>query len=513
MKSGKHIEFLDLIKVLVVLLLLILQFVVIYIFIILLGNLATFYYFLIEIIGILIALKILGSTKKYIYKLSWTTFLVALPVTAIVFYLLFGDRRFMDKYRKMLDDLNARTETCQAQDYYLATSVTDPRLHTDINSLYKLSKYPAYYSKDLKYYTVGEDFFEAVIQRLEEAENYILIEFYKMARGKLFDRIKKILFEKAEQGVEIYIIFDRMGSLLRFGKEEIAELESHGIKVHPFNSSIVHLYRFVSYRTHRKIVVVDGKYGFTGGNNLADEYVNVGSKYGHWKDMGVQIHGFSTNSFISAFFKLWMLTTGEEIDINSYQSEVKYPEIEDKNDGVVVPFTDEPTNELDTASQNYMRIISSASDYVYITTPYLIIDEEMIAALKLSAKSGVDVKIIIPGIADKKFVYQVSKAHIAELIIAGVQIFTYDPGFIHGKTIVSDDKFTTVGSVNFDFRSLMWNLECAVYAADKSLASVMRDDYEKMLEISTCINESHMNSLTWYNRYFYGILRLLGPLL
>ncbi len=509
MKKNNR-QYLNIFKVIVVVVMLLIQFLTLYLFLFLFNEIGKYSYLIIELIGLIIALKILGSNKKYIYKLSWTIFLVVIPVTAIVFYLLYGDQRFIKRVMHEENRIAHELSICKIQNYDLVNNVENKRLLTDIKSIYNLSNYPAYQSHNNQYFKVGEEYFTDMIEKLETAEKFIVIEFYIMARGELYDRISEILKRKADSGVEIYIIYDKLGSMLRFGEQEEMDLKAHGIQVTPFNKQITKLYRFINYRTHRKIVVIDGKYAYTGGNNLADEYINIGSKFGHWKDMGIRIEGPASNSFTYAFFKSWILITGNNLDITKYLSEdVAYNEVEDK---IVVPFTDEPTNDLEIASHNYMRIIANSTDYVYITTPYLIIDEEMISSLKLAAKSGVDVKIILPGIADKKFVYEVSMAHCYDLITAGVKVYTYNPGFIHGKTIVSDDYYSTVGSVNFDYRSLMWNYECAVYAYDHKLALTMKKDFESELELSTCINEQYLNNRRFITKILNGVFRLIGPL-
>lgn len=508
--NKKEHHYLNILKLLVVGVMLVVQFYILYFFLVFFTELGKYSYVLIEAIAIIIALQILGSNKKYIYKLSLTVFLVVFPVTAIVFYLLFGNQRFIKKIKRREDEIGEQLSGCKIQNSELINNIDNGRLSTDLNSIYKLADYPAYQTKECKYYRVGEDYFEDMITQLEAAEKYIIIEFYIIARGQLYDRIKKVLIDKVNAGVEVYIIYDKMGSMRRFSQKDENELANHGINITAFNKKMTRLYRFISYRTHRKIVVIDGKYCYTGGCNLADEYINVGSRFGHWKDMGIRIEGAGANSFIFAFFKTWILLTNDEIDINKYLAqESEYHEDEQK---IVIPFTDEPTNDLEIASHNYMRIISNSTKYVYITTPYLIIDEEMITCLKLAAKSGVDVRIILPGVADHKFVYELSMAHCLDLILAGVKIYTYKPGFIHGKTIVSDDYYCTVGSVNFDYRSLLWNYECAIYAYDNQLALDMKADIEDELKVCRCINESYLQNRKFTTKVLNGIYRLIGPL-
>ncbi len=509
--KENNIKYLNIIKMLIVLTLLLIQILTVYFLIVLFNELGTYSYLLIEVIGVMIALRILGSNKKYIYKLSWTVFLVVVPITAIVFYLLYGNQIFIKKIKKKEQKISDEIKVSRIQNEKIIDDLTDERLKTDIKSIYNLSSFTAYQSEDNEYFATGKLFFTDMVEKLKTAEKFILIEFYILARGNLFNEISEILIEKAKSGVEIYIIYDKLGSINRFNSDDENYLRKNGINIVAFNKKIGKLYTFINYRTHCKIVVIDGVYSYTGGNNLADEYINIGSKYGYWKDMGVRIQGPASNSFIYAFFKTWILVTNTNVDVKKYYvNNTQYSGVEDK---IVIPFTDEPTNSLEIASHNYMRIIANSKKYVYITTPYLIIDEEMITSLKLAAKSGVDVKIIIPGIADKKFIYEVTKAHCLDLILAGVEIYKYDPGFIHGKTIVSDDMFTTIGSVNFDYRSLMWNYECAIYAYDKSLSMQVKNDFEGELLQSTCINEQYIKEQKITTNILYGVYRLIGPLL
>lgn len=508
--NKKDHHYLNILKVLVVAVMLVVQFLILYLFLVFFSAVGTYSYVIIEVIAIIIALQILGSNKKYIYKLSITVFLVVFPVTTIVFYLLFGNQRFIKKIKHRETEIGEHLSCSIIQNDELIHSVDNERLSTDLKSIYKLSNYPAYQAKECKYFRVGEDYFEDMIEKLEAAEKYILIEFYIIARGQLYDRIKKVLIDKVKSGVEVYIIYDKMGSMRRFSVDNQNELAANGIKITAFNKKMTRLYRFISYRTHRKIVVIDGTLCYTGGCNLADEYINVGSRFGHWKDMGIRIEGAGANSFIFAFFKTWILLTNEQIDINKYL--VLTNEYHQDEQKIVVPFTDEPTNDLEIASHNYMRIIANSTKYVYITTPYLIIDEEMISCLKLAAKSGVDVRIILPGIADNKFVYEVSMAHCLDLIMAGVKIYTYRSGFIHGKTIVSDDYYCTVGSVNFDYRSLKWNYECAIYAYDHDLALDMKADVEEELKVCRCINQQYLQNRKFTTKVLNGVYRLIGPL-
>ncbi len=474
-------------------------------------------YIALEILTVVIGLIILSSNKKYYYKLSWIVFLVVFPITATLFYLLFGDLRFTKRLHKYENSIKDKYNLHNQQNDKIYDSIRPKELENHASSLYNHANFPVYNAKGLKYFPTGELFFEDVIKSLKEAKKYILIESYITAQGILYDSIKEILIQKAKEGLKVYLIYDSLGSIGRFNSKMKDELEENGIEVHPFNANIWNIYNFINYRSHRKMIIIDGEVAYTGGLNIGDEYVNLVEKYGIWKDMGVRFSGASVNTFIKIFAQTMLAYSARknvEFNIDDFLN--KSVEVNNINkESFVIPIADGPTTFFDVGEFNYMQIITNAKEYVYINTPYFIIDEEITIALKLAARSGVDVRVMIPGIPDKKIVYEITKAHLKELMFEGVKFYTYDPGFLHGKTIVSDNQVATVGSINFDYRSLLWNYECALFVYDKEFAISLKEDFNKTILEATLLTHDSIKILnnTLIDDIGRGILKVIGPLM
>ncbi len=465
----------------------------------------------IQFLSIVIILLIVSSTMKREYKISWIMFFAIVPIFAFVLYIFYGNRKFTNKISKMekkIDKEKIQT-TFRFPNEKKIQQIENPNVQQQAEIFNQLSNYNVYSSDNIEYFKVGEDYFADILEKMKNAKKYILIEYYIFARGELYDEMHKILIEKVREGVEVYIIYDKLGSMARFKEKDEEILRKEGINILPFNKRILNLYTFINFRTHRKITIIDGEYTYTGGNNVGDEYTNVVERFGHWKDMGIRFSGEGSGAFIKAFFRSWILLSNDNIDLDKYL----LPEKEKiDNDAIIIPFTSEPTNYNAVAENSYMRMIVNAKKYIYISTPYLIIDEEVSTCLKLSAASGVDVRIIVPGIPDKKIVYMATKAHFQELIEAGVKIYTYTPGFVHGKVIVVDDVMSIVGSINFDYRSLLWNYECATFVANEEVALTIKDDFNDMFSKSNMLDKSNYKQEKLPKRLFNGIIKVVEPL-
>ena len=328
----------------------------------------------------------------------------------------------------------------------------------------------------------------------------------------MWDTILEIMERKAKEGVDVRLIYDDFGCSMWIPFRFIKDMREKGIKVAAFNpiGSFFNLRQ--NNRDHRKITVIDGYVGFTGGINLADEYINKKSRFGHWKDTGIMLKGEAVWNLTLMFLQTWLMLTGEKDDYSSYSPE-KHQEIAFFSDGYIQPYGDTPVDNEIVGENIYLNMINKAKHYVYITTPYLIIDNEMVTALTLAAKSGIDVRIITPGIPDKKLVYLVTQSYYYQLIEAGVKIYQYTPGFIHAKTVVVDDKVATVGTINFDYRSLYLHFECGVWMFNSSVIYEIKEDY--MLTLAKCdevtLEEIRKTSKT--KMFGQSLLRLVAPLM
>ena len=442
------------------------------------------------------------------HKIAWIIFILVFPVFGISVYLLWGGGRVMPHKRKQMEKCESHYLPCLHDD----SGERDRLKYYDMfhsrqaDYLSGESGYPLYGHTETEYLSPGEKIFEKMLSELKTAEKYIYLEFFILAEGFMWDSIHKILKEKAENGVEIKIIFDDFGSIKRQHKDFITKLRSEGIEVSVFNPIKPSLNIFMNNRNHRKIVVIDGKTAFTGGFNIGDEYINRMIRFGHWLDSGIMLKGAAVKSFLAMFCCMWEFTTKEQIDISS-----RISDYETCDDGFVLPYCDDPLNDKNPAEGIYMRILSTAQKYVYIATPYLIIDNTMTTVLRMAAKSGIDVRIVTPHIPDKWYVHPVTQYNYLDLLEAGVRIYEYTPGFIHSKLFVSDDKIATVGTVNMDYRSFIFHFECGAWICDNKTVLDVKAQFEEIFKISEEIKNEEWKKRPLMLRLKQAILHIFAP--
>ncbi len=454
-------------------------------FAVLFGVLFKFYdyyfvlYVLQQIAAAILVIYIVNKRGNQSYKLMWIIFILAFPIFGISVYLLWGGGRVLPHLKKKMRE-------CESHYFpYLKNSnevlnqlkISDSSHYRQANYLNKELDMPLYKNTSVEYLSPGEKFLPRFLEELEKAEKYIFLEFFIVAEGEMWEAVYEILKRKAKQGVDIRLLFDDFGSIKRQHKGFISKLKANGIKVAAFNRIKPTVNFFMNNRNHRKIVVIDGKVGFTGGLNLADEYINSFKRFGYWLDCAAIIKGEAVTSFLAMFCSMWEFTTGEKTEIEPLICETP---VEAK--GFVFPYCDDPLDYVNTAEGLYLRIINNAEKYVYITSPYLIIDDTMITALKIAAKSGIDVKIITPHIPDKWYVHPVTQYNYLELIEKGIKIYEYIPGFIHSKLFVSDDSVATVGTVNMDYRSFVLHFECGVWMSGNETVGQIKEHFEEILK-------------------------------
>lgn len=477
---------------------------------------------LLKIISLLVVLNIISKRTKEAYKLTWVFIILIFPVFGGIFYLLF---RYQTRSKKLIRATKALSERVQSA-YPLSPSVYEkavekaPTHARQIEYLEKHSGFPIYENTETRHLSPGEDFLEALLPDLEKAERYIFIESFIIESGEMWDPIYEILKKKAAAGVDVRIIYDDMGCFLRLPLQFTKKTEADGIRCATFNRFIPVLNAIQNYRDHRKIVVIDGKTAYTGGLNLADEYINKKQPFGHWKDTAVRLEGDAAWSFTVIFLETWYMATAKtwkpdtEIreSIESFYPWKNSPCPIQKADSFVLPFADSPLDDEHVTDHVYTQMITKAQNYVYIMTPYLIVDNSMVSALCTAAKSGVDIRIITPHRWDKRIVHFTTRSYYRELIKAGVRIYEYTPGFIHSKTFVSDDDTAVIGSANMDFRSLYLQFECGVWMYKTEAVTELRDDFLKTLDVCHEITagECHYNVFT---RFLQEICRLFAPLM
>lgn len=466
-------------------------------------------YTLQEIAGIIMVIVLLNRRGQRIYNTAWIILILIFPIFGISAYMLWGGARFTPRFRKKMRECELRYKHILEDDraVHEELHVVDNAKATDADYLTRESNFPLYKDSTAEYFSPGEEFWPRFLSELEMAEDYIFLEFFIVAEGVFWDSIYKILKSKAKAGLDVRIIFDDFGSIKRQRKDFIRRLKKAGIRVAVFNKIGPSFSLFMNNRDHRKIAVIDGKTAITGGINLADEYVNEIERFGYWMDSATIIKGKAVTSFLYMFCVMWEFTTGQKVDINAFYRNFKVANAT----GFVQPYSDSPLDTRNPAKGIYMRIISGAARYVYICSPYLIIDDTMREVLKMAAKSGIDIRIITPHIPDKWYVHPVTQYNYLELMESGVRIFEYTPGFIHSKLFVCDDKVATIGTVNMDYRSFALHFECGAWMYDTDAVYKARDHIFEILKDCEEITVDVWRKKPAGQRLKCWLLNLLAP--
>lgn len=459
------------------------------ILVVLMGILAvnfSVYYILTMIAAALVVMDIANDKMNPSFKLPWAIFVLAVPIVGAPLYILFAKSKQTRRISKRFKNYRTlmRNTLPYPDDALPIIEEEEPEIARQLNYVRSTAYAPVFKNTEAVYLPTGEEYFQAVIREIKKARKFVFLEYFILEEGKMFGQILDILKQKIDEGVEVRIMYDDIGSINKLPKKYDRRLEEMGFRVSVFNRMKPSLDAFLNYRDHRKILVVDGNVGFTGGINLADEYINAVERFGHWKDTGIMIRGEAVTKLTETFLQLWHFSRGETIiDYKEYSSTLSCP-----SDGFIQPFSDGPSTDDLTAEMCYMGLINCAVKHFYITTPYLILDNEMTTALCHAAKSGVDVRIITPHIPDKKLVMAVTRSNYRSLLMSGVRIFEYTPGFIHAKSVCMDGKVAVVGTANFDFRSLYLHFEnCIICYKSKCVQDVENDflqTQEKCAEIT-----------------------------
>ena len=495
-----------------VILLLILQAVVLIVLVRDTSRAARWFDLALRIISFLVALRVISSPDKPSYKLLWVMLILLAPVFGGLFYLLV---RFQSSTRRMTRraeqtekdgaaHLKGDRDACEAA--CEAARKAAPEYLPQITYLNRCG-FPVYENTYCDYFASGESVFSALLRDLEKAEQFIFLEFFIIERGVMWNAIHEILRQKAAQGVDVRVLYDDMGSFLTLPGDYARQLGAEGIRCQVFNPFRPVLSSIQNNRDHRKIVSVDGKVAYTGGFNLADEYINAREKHGHWKDAGLRLEGGAAWSLTVFFLQMWCLACGTRSD----ERVLCPPPVTVQAAGLVQPYADSPMDKENVGENVYMQIIHKAKQYIYIQTPYLIVDDSMLSALTLAAKSGVDVRIITPHHWDKWIVHMTTRAFYRPLLEAGVKIYEYTPGFLHAKTFVCDDCIATVGTVNLDYRSLYLHFECGVWMYGNRAVTQVKEDVLHTLTLSQPMQTTALRGGV-LTRIFQEILHVVAPL-
>ena len=463
-------------------------------------------------LSIIIVFIIINNKSNPSYKIAWIVPVMIFPIFGGLFYLLYGGNKLSTREKLKMVIQNIEMTNSLKQDDEIIKKIGDKSIYAKNQSEYILNyaKCPVYNNTETTYFKIGEEKFEALLRELKKAEKFIFLEYFIIQEGKMFNSILEILEEKAKQGVDVRLIYDDVGCIVTLPHNYKNTLEAKGIKCRVFNPIKPFFTRRLNNRDHRKIVVIDGDVGFTGGINLADEYINEYEKHGYWKDAGIMLKGDAVWNLTVMFLSMWDYIDNKEEDYIKFKpSKNKYY----NSKGYVQPFDDSPLINEPIGETVYLNLINKAKDYIYINTPYLIIDNEMATALKIAAKSGVDIKIVTPYIPDKKFVHAVTKSYYESFIKDGIEIYEFTPGFMHAKTFVVDDEYGVVGSINLDFRSLYLHYECGVWLYKTESIKSMKDDYLETLKKCHKVTMEECKNTSSIRKVLRLIIRMFAPLL
>jgi cardiolipin synthase len=497
-------------------------FLILLLFVFEIGLLVSGYFYFTEKLPELINLLRLFSLLMVIYlfncsmdssaKLTWMLIISVFPIVGTGFLLFtqmnLGHRMERELIRRQIQatkDLIPQPQNVIEELSHDGSGVDD--LSTFLN---RTNCFPLYDNTAVTYFPIGEEKFRSMLEELEKAQKYIFMEYFIVEEGYMWGRILDILIRKAKEGVDVRVMYDGMCEMSTLPIDYWKRLEAQGIKAKPFSAIKPIISSHYNYRDHRKVLVIDGNVAFNGGVNLADEYINRVERFGHWKDTAVMLKGTAVKSFTLMFLQMWNIG-GKEPEYERFLKEP--PAVPENADGYVMPYGDCPLDEYKAGELVYMDLLNRATDYVHIMTPYLILDGELEMALCFAAQRGVDVKLILPGIPDKKIPYALAKTHYRSLLNAGVKIYEYTPGFVHAKVFVSDDIKAVVGTINLDYRSLYHHFECATYMYRTGCISAIAEDFRQTLSKCREVTAETVRNEKLSTKFIGQIAKFLAPLL
>ena len=458
--------------------------------------------------GIMVALAVIKENTNPSYKIAWLIPVLCFPTFGAVLYIFLSRRSFGFTEYKHSRNFSHKSVGDPPKSLPMCSS---PAATLQSRYLFRVTGYSSFTDTDLRYYAHGSEFFKDLKSDLARADHSIYMEYYIISRGRLFGEVLEILTQRASVGVDVRIVCDGIGSMLSFSSAFLKELESKKIKLAVFSPVTPLLSPGINLRDHRKITVIDGNIAYTGGINLSDEYVGYAQRLGKWKDCAVRLCGTGALPFEDEFLDMWEICTEEK---NAPREKLsKSPNGLSAKDYVLHPYFTTPHGSESVGENVYLGMINRARHSICIMTPYLILGNEMLTCIKNAAASGVSVRIIIPGIPDKKTVFAVTRSYFAELLASGVEIFEFTPGFVHSKVIIADGEICSVGSMNFDFRSLYLQFECGVWIFGASAVEGICEDFEQTLALCHRIKPENCREKGFFGAVSKHILRCFAPLL
>lgn len=478
-----------------------------------LSEYATFIYGALTVLEVIVVICIINEEGNPAFKMTWILFVMAVPVIGTIFYLYVRMQVGTRFIGERLASLKLETAPYMQQDREVVEALWASKSANAQLSYYLSHQlgFPTYRNTEIKYFPLGEYKFKYMMHELRKAEKYIFMEYFIVEEGYMWNSILKVLKQKVREGVEVRFMYDGTCAISLLPYSYPSQLKKYGIQCKMSNAVTPFLSTVQNNRDHRKICVIDGRVGFTGGVNLADEYINRKVRFGHWKDTAIMLKGDAVQSLTMMFLEMWNV---EERKPESYERYLTPKRQGLKRElGYVIPYADSPFDHENVGEEVYFHILNHAKKYVHIMTPYLILDNEMITTLTRAAKSGIEIIIIMPHIPDKWYAFVLAKTYYQELIESGVQIYEYTPGFVHAKVFVSDDDTATVGTINLDYRSLYLHFECGAFIYNNSEIDKIEQDFQQTLRKCHKVTLMEVKNRTMFTKIMGQVLRLVAPLM
>ena len=465
---------------------------------------------LLSVAAVFMVLFIVIKRDESTYKLLWLLIILTMPLVGALLYLFFGNKRTAKPLKKRLQSVESSGDP-----HPLPVGETpfagEKRMEQTIRWLERKTGYPLCKAQPVRYYPLGDNMFPDMLRDMKSAKRSIYIEYFIIEPGQMWDAMLAVLEDKLRQGVDVRVMYDDLGSISSFNFSNARELTQKGIPCVPFNPLLA-LKGTANYRDHRKMLIVDNEIVYSGGINLSDRYINLEHPYGHWKDTGFRLTGEGVHSFTHMFLTFWnafALKKGEAgTPMPALQDSAEAPR---ETDGYVLSYYDSPLEHDATSNQLFIDLLSQSTDYAWFFTPYLMLGDDLMAAMLAAARRGVDVRIIMPGIPDKKLIFRMSRSFYQVLLNGGVKIYEYTPGFVHAKSFVSDDKVATIGTVNLDYRSLFLHFENNSLFYHSGIVEKIKEDF---LTTQALCSEVQPYDKRRYSRRWAvdGLLRIFAPL-
>ena len=461
-----------------------------------------------SVAAVLLVLFIIIKRDETAYKILWLLVILTVPVAGALLYLLFGNRRTARPLRKRL-----RRVQEAGQPAPLPCGGTpfegEKRMEQTVRWLEHKTGYPLMRAEDVRYYPLGDAMYPDMLTDLRAAKKTIYLEYFIIEPGEMWQSIVDILAQKVREGLDVRVMYDDLGSISTFNFSNALALEKLGIRCVTFNPLLT-LKGTANYRDHRKMLIVDDAVAYSGGVNLADRYINREHPYGHWKDTGFRLTGAPVRSFTHMFLTFWNAFSLQKEEPMPMPPAAAAAEPA-AQDGWVLSYYDSPLNSEATSNRLYIDLLSQATDYAWFFTPYLMLGDDLLDAMLAAAQRGVDVRIIMPGIPDKKLIFRMSRSFYQVLLTGGVKIYEYTPGFVHAKSLVCDDRAATVGTVNLDYRSLFLHFENNSLFYRGSIVARVKEDF--LATQSQCRAVEACDMKRYSRRWIVdGVLRIFAPL-